>query len=119
MKDLGSIPPLRVYIHSPKLNSFSDFPFQLDAFSSVYVNSSYNQLQSSDSATNDIFFRAAIGPIKAPNLCIRPYDDLLIFRQFLSVPLFRNVTMKCLTEIAAVTVTHYEDKFVGKEQRDI
>jgi len=33
--------------------------------------------------------------------------------KFLSVPLFRNVTMKCLTEIAAVTVTHYEDKFVA------
>ena len=69
------------------------------------------------------FFSGCYWPNKsAPptiKLCIRPYDDLLIFRQFLSVPLFRNVTMKCLTEIAAVTVTHYEDKFVGKEQRDI
>lgn len=35
----------------------------------------------------------------------------LIFK-FLTVPLFRNVTLKCLTEIAGVTVTHYDDMFV-------
>ena len=28
--------------------------------------------------------------------------------------MFRNVTMKCLTEIAGVTVTHYDEKFVGE-----
>ncbi|KAK0089721.1 hypothetical protein PV325_005868 [Microctonus aethiopoides] len=32
----------------------------------------------------------------------------LIFK-FLNVPIFRNVTLKCLTEIAAVTVTNYDD----------
>lgn len=32
--------------------------------------------------------------------------------QFLNVPIFRNVTLKCLTEIAAVTVTTYDDAFV-------
>ncbi|KAJ8874893.1 hypothetical protein PR048_022783 [Dryococelus australis] len=35
----------------------------------------------------------------------------LIYK-FLNVPLFRNVTLKCLTEIAGVTVTNYEDMFV-------
>ncbi|XP_023337430.1 exportin-1 [Eurytemora carolleeae] len=33
--------------------------------------------------------------------------------KFLSVPMFRNITMKCLTEIASVTVTHYDEKFVA------
>jgi hypothetical protein len=37
-----------------------------------------------------------------------------VFFQFLTVPMFRNVSMKCLTEIAGVTVTHYDDKFIGK-----
>ena len=32
--------------------------------------------------------------------------------QFLNVPMFRNVTLKCLTEIAGVTVTNYDDMFV-------
>lgn len=32
--------------------------------------------------------------------------------QFLNVPIFRNVTLKCLTEIAAVTVTNYDEMFV-------
>ncbi|XP_061703911.1 exportin-1 [Cydia pomonella] len=36
----------------------------------------------------------------------------LIFK-FLSVPLFRNVTLSCLTEIAGVTVSNYEDQFVA------
>ncbi|XP_054006733.1 exportin-1 [Hylaeus anthracinus] len=35
----------------------------------------------------------------------------LVFK-FLNVPIFRNVTLKCLTEIAAVTVTTYDDAFV-------
>ena len=30
--------------------------------------------------------------------------------------MFRNVTLKCLTEISGVTVTHYDEKFVGKEK---
>ncbi|CAG9759763.1 unnamed protein product [Ceutorhynchus assimilis] len=34
----------------------------------------------------------------------------LIFK-FLSVPMFRNITLKCLTEIAGVTVTNYDDMF--------
>lgn len=32
--------------------------------------------------------------------------------QFLNVPIFRNITLKCLTEIAGVTVTTYDDVFV-------
>lgn len=36
--------------------------------------------------------------------------DTLVFK-FLPVPLFRNVTLKCLTEIAAVSVGNYNDKF--------
>lgn len=36
----------------------------------------------------------------------------LIFK-FLMVPMFRNVSMKCLTEIAGVTVTHYDEKFIA------
>ena len=32
--------------------------------------------------------------------------------QFMNVPLFRNVTMKCLTEIAGVNVSQYEQQFV-------
>lgn len=35
----------------------------------------------------------------------------LIFK-FLNVPIFRNVTLKCLTEIAGVTVTNYDDMFI-------
>nr|NVI73702.1 embargoed [Cucujiformia] len=38
--------------------------------------------------------------------------NTLIFK-FLPVPLFRNVTLKCLTEIAGVTVTNYDDNFVN------
>ena len=34
----------------------------------------------------------------------------LIFK-FLSLPLFRNVTLKCLTEIAGVTVPHYDEAY--------
>jgi exportin-1 len=36
--------------------------------------------------------------------------NTLIFK-FLNVPMFRNVTLKCLTEIAGVTVTNYDDMF--------
>ncbi|XP_072023623.1 exportin-1-like [Amphiura filiformis] len=35
----------------------------------------------------------------------------LIYK-FLNVPLFRNTTLKCLTEIAGVTVSQYEQQFV-------
>ena len=35
----------------------------------------------------------------------------LIFK-FFNVPMFRNVTLKCLTEIAAVSVPHYDEAFV-------
>lgn len=34
----------------------------------------------------------------------------LVFK-FLTVPLFRNITLKCLTEIAGVTVSNYEEMF--------
>ena len=37
--------------------------------------------------------------------------NTLIFK-FLNVPLFRNVTLKCLTEIAGVQVSQYDDQFV-------
>ena len=36
----------------------------------------------------------------------------LIFK-FLNVPMFRNVTLKCLTEIAAVSVPHYDERFIA------
>ncbi|XP_064490113.1 exportin-1-like [Ornithodoros turicata] len=35
----------------------------------------------------------------------------LVFK-FLNVPLFRNVTLKCLTEISGVNASHYDDMFV-------
>lgn len=38
--------------------------------------------------------------------------NTLIFK-FLPVPLFRNVTLKCLTEIAGVTVSNYDNMFVN------
>nr|NVI73573.1 embargoed [Cucujiformia] len=38
--------------------------------------------------------------------------NTLIFK-FLPVPMFRNVTLKCLTEIAGVTVSNYNDMFVN------
>lgn len=38
--------------------------------------------------------------------------NTLIFK-FLPVPMFRNVTLKCLTEIAGVTVSNYDDMFVN------
>ncbi|CAG9863650.1 unnamed protein product [Phyllotreta striolata] len=38
--------------------------------------------------------------------------NTLIFK-FLPVPLFRNVALKCLTEIAGVTVSNYNDMFVS------
>ncbi|CAH0555182.1 unnamed protein product [Brassicogethes aeneus] len=37
--------------------------------------------------------------------------NTLIFK-FLPVPMFRNVTLKCLTEIAGVTVSNYDEMFV-------
>ena len=37
--------------------------------------------------------------------------NTLIFK-FLNVPMFRNVTLKCLAEIAAVTVPHYDPMFI-------
>ncbi|KAJ8674237.1 hypothetical protein QAD02_005499 [Eretmocerus hayati] len=37
--------------------------------------------------------------------------NTLIFK-FLNVPMFRNVTLKCLTEIAGVTGSNYDDMFV-------
>ncbi|XP_071785336.1 exportin-1-like isoform X1 [Asterias amurensis] len=37
--------------------------------------------------------------------------NTLIYK-FMNVPLFRNVTMKCLTEIAGVNVSQYEQQFV-------
>ncbi|XP_076658878.1 exportin-1 emb [Halictus rubicundus] len=37
--------------------------------------------------------------------------NTLVFK-FLNVPIFRNVTLKCLTEIAALTATTYDDVFV-------
>lgn len=40
------------------------------------------------------------------------WPDLLFF-QFLNVPMFRNVTLKCLTEIAGVSVNQYEEQFVN------
>uniref|UniRef100_A0A9J8A2B7 Exportin-1 n=1 Tax=Cyprinus carpio carpio TaxID=630221 RepID=A0A9J8A2B7_CYPCA len=33
--------------------------------------------------------------------------------KFLNVPMFRNVTLKCLTEIAGVSVSQYEEQFVS------
>ena len=33
--------------------------------------------------------------------------------QFLTVPMFQNETMKCLTELAGVTVPDYDDKFIA------
>ncbi|KAG7260759.1 LOW QUALITY PROTEIN: hypothetical protein CRUP_000198 [Coryphaenoides rupestris] len=33
--------------------------------------------------------------------------------KFLDVPMFRNVTLKCLTEIAGVSVNQYEEQFVN------
>uniref|UniRef100_A0AAY4A8W7 Exportin-1 n=1 Tax=Denticeps clupeoides TaxID=299321 RepID=A0AAY4A8W7_9TELE len=33
--------------------------------------------------------------------------------KFLNVPMFRNVTLKCLTEIAGVSVNQYEEQFVS------
>lgn len=38
--------------------------------------------------------------------------NTLIFK-FLSVPMFRNVTLKCLTEVAGVTVSNYDEMFVN------
>merc|ERR1711963_313325 len=35
----------------------------------------------------------------------------LIYK-FLNVPMFRNITMKCLTEVAGVQVTQYDEEFV-------
>ena len=37
--------------------------------------------------------------------------ETLIFK-FFNVPMFRNVTLKCLTEVAAVSVSHYDEMFV-------
>lgn len=40
-----------------------------------------------------------------------PLIETLIYK-FLDVPMFRNVTLKCLTEIAGIQCSDYEDKFV-------
>jgi len=36
-----------------------------------------------------------------------------LIMKFLTVPMFRNISLKCLTEIAGVTVPHYDEKFIG------
>lgn len=42
------------------------------------------------------------------------FEALIFFVfQFLNVPMFRNVTLKCLTEIAGVSVNQYEEQFVS------
>jgi len=38
---------------------------------------------------------------------------ICVLGQFLDVPMFRNVTLKCLTEIAGVSVNQYEEQFVN------
>ncbi|XP_022175202.1 exportin-1 [Myzus persicae] len=38
--------------------------------------------------------------------------DTLIFK-FFNVPMFRNITLQCLTEVAAVTVPNYDAAFAG------
>uniref|UniRef100_A0A3P9JFU9 Exportin-1 n=1 Tax=Oryzias latipes TaxID=8090 RepID=A0A3P9JFU9_ORYLA len=38
--------------------------------------------------------------------------NTLVYK-FLNVPMFRNVTLKCLTEIAGVSVNQYEEQFVS------
>lgn len=38
--------------------------------------------------------------------------NTLIFK-FLTVPMFRNVTLKCLTEVAGVTVGNYDEMFIA------
>ncbi|GAB5569646.1 exportin-1 isoform X1 [Prionailurus iriomotensis] len=38
--------------------------------------------------------------------------QLCQFVMFLNVPMFRNVSLKCLTEIAGVSVSQYEEQFV-------
>lgn len=38
--------------------------------------------------------------------------NVYLFLQFLNVPMFRNVSLKCLTEIAGVSVSQYEEQFV-------
>lgn len=48
-------------------------------------------------------------------VCV-PESLTFVFRlipQFLNVPMFRNVTLKCLTEIAGVSVSQYEEQFVN------
>jgi exportin-1 len=35
-----------------------------------------------------------------------------LIETFLVMPLFRNVTLKCLTEIVSINVTTYQDKFI-------
>lgn len=41
---------------------------------------------------------------------LTPSSSLAV--QFLEVPDFRNVTLKCLSEIAALSVPEYDQKFV-------
>lgn len=33
--------------------------------------------------------------------------------QFLNVPMFRNVTLKCLNEVAGVSGANYDDMFIA------
>lgn len=45
--------------------------------------------------------------------CLSDYRlNVYVSFQFLNVPMFRNVTLKCLTEIAGVSVSQYEEQFV-------
>lgn len=50
------------------------------------------------------------------SLILRSRKFIVLFQlipQFLNVPMFRNVTLKCLTEIAGVSVSQYEEQFVN------
>lgn len=45
---------------------------------------------------------------------VQMYSKIHTFasQQFLGLPLFRNVTLKCLTEIAGVAVPSYDESYI-------
>ena len=113
------------------LLSFSTFwlPYQFSEVHTYFLNCKqfrYLWMLSSlftESFCDKAVFNSASFKINDYYIQLSRYNFILYFSkdnilydnfQFLTVVMFRNVTLKCLTEISGVTVTHYDDKFVGK-----
>lgn len=55
---------------------------------------------------------ALIYKVNQSKIKLLNFSDCFLSLQFLIVPMFRNVTLKCLTEIASVNASSYDEMFL-------